>query len=70
MGFEFFAKKLVSSAAVEALSAELRVICNDSFADGESLHLGAKPSDNANRLMTYKLLESFSFSSHATTEAS
>lgn len=58
MGFEVLTEKLVSTAAVKALSAELRVVCNDPFANGESLHLWAKPSDNTDSLVTYSSLES------------
>lgn len=68
MGFEILAEKLIASTAVKALSTELRVVCDDSVANGEPLHLRAKPSDDTNGLMTYELLEEFigftSFSSN------
>jgi hypothetical protein len=51
MGLEVLAQKLISSTAVKALSAELRVIGNNSVANLESLHFGAKAGNNTDGLM-------------------
>jgi hypothetical protein len=53
MGFEIFAKQLLTTAAVEALATKFGIICNDTVPDLEASDLGAHSSDHANSLMAY-----------------
>lgn len=50
-GLKVLAEKLITTAAVEAGTAELRVVCNDTFANLESSCLGPESSDNTNNLV-------------------
>lgn len=52
-GLEVLAEKLITAAAVEAGTAELGVVCNDTFANLESRSLGAESSDNTNDLVAW-----------------
>jgi hypothetical protein len=51
VGFEVLAKQLLAATAVETLSAEFRVVCNNTITDFESLDLGSKGSDLADCLV-------------------
>ena len=59
MSLEVLAEQFISTAAVEALPAELRVVCNDPVANGEPLHLRAKTCNNTDGFVACGLLEKF-----------
>ena len=52
MSLEMLAEKLLTASAVKTLSTELRVVCNDSVSDAESLDLGTQAGDFSDSLMT------------------
>ena len=56
MGLEILAKQLLASTAIEALAAELGVVCADSVADFEAFDLGAYGCYHANGLVTLSII--------------
>jgi hypothetical protein len=51
VSLKVLAEQLITATAVEALTAELRVIGNNPFTDLEAFDLGSDGSDNTNSLM-------------------
>jgi hypothetical protein len=54
VGLEMLAEQLLAAAAVEAFSAKLRVVGNDTLPDLETLDLGANGSNHTNSLVAYE----------------
>lgn len=52
MGLEVLTKELLTTAAVEAFSAEFRVVCNNSVSNIEPLDLWADSGNDTNGLMS------------------
>jgi hypothetical protein len=52
MSLEVFTEQLVSTAAVEAFTAQLRVVSNDPLADLEALDVRANRRDDTNCFVT------------------
>lgn len=57
MGLEVLTKKLLTAAAVEAFSAEFRVVCNNSISNTEPFDLWADSSNDTNGLMPWNQRE-------------
>lgn len=53
MGLKMLAKELLTAAAVETLSTELRVIGNNSVSNVESLDLWADGCNNTDSLVSW-----------------
>lgn len=53
MSFKVLAEQLLTTAAIEAFTAELRVVGNDTFPELETLDLGSNSSNDTNGFMTY-----------------
>lgn len=51
MGLKVLTEQGLATTAVEALSAELRVVSADAFSDLEPLHILADSSDDTNSLV-------------------
>lgn len=51
VGFEMLAHQFLTTAAVKALAAKLRVVCNNAVSELEALHLGASGSNDTDSLV-------------------
>lgn len=50
------AEQFLTTAAIEAFTAELRVVGNDTFSELETLDLGPNSSNDTNSFMAYEWL--------------
>lgn len=54
MSFKVLAEQFLTTAAIEAFTAKLRVVGDDTVSKLETLNLGAYRSNNTNSFMAYK----------------
>jgi hypothetical protein len=54
MSFKMLAEQFLTTAAVEAFTAELRVVGNDTVSELETFDLGSNSSNDTNSFMTYE----------------
>lgn len=53
MSFKVLAEQFLTTAAIEALATELRVVGNDTVSELETLDLGSNSGNDTNGFMTY-----------------
>jgi hypothetical protein len=59
MSFKVLAEQFLTTAAIEAFTAELRVVGNDTVSELETLDLGSNSSNDTNSFMAYEWLRVF-----------